>query len=94
MNLTEEQKIFIKEKIQSLLPGGRVYLFYSCEINAANTNEADLMIFADRQLSYEEKEEIRSCFWMLLGGSSLNIKSYKHGSNPDEIKYELIGIEL
>jgi hypothetical protein len=95
MNLTEEQKFFIKEKIQSLLPSGRIYLFYSYGNNSAKSTMADLMIFAERELTLKEKENIRSSFWMLFGGSDFNIRSYKHGADTKEIKYELIeGIEL
>lgn len=95
MQLTEVQKIFISEKIQTLLPGSKIYLFYTCGKDLEKQGEVDLIIFAQRELSLQEKNDIRNSFWRLLGDQNLNIVSYKNDNDSSYVNYILTeGIEL
>jgi hypothetical protein len=97
MNFTEEQRIFIKEKINKKLPGSRIYLFNPSLGGNQATEEINIYIIVEREPAPNEIKEIKNSLWMLLGKNNLNISFHKNNfdSISRDIRYALIeGIEL
>ncbi len=78
MNITSLQRSFIKDKVASILPECRIYLFSSCNHCDKVLGDTDVIIFAERVLTYDEIEEIRYSLQKTFYGERLNIISHKN----------------
>lgn len=97
MSFTEEQRYFIKEKINKKLPGSRIYLFHPCGNENQASKEINLYIITERDPAPDEIKEIQASLWMILGNKNLNLSFHKNNfdSVTRDVRYALIeGVEL
>jgi hypothetical protein len=97
MSFTEEQRIFIKEKINKKLPGSRIYLFHPHGNGNQGCEEINLYIIAERDPAPDEIKEIQTSLWMMLGNKNLNLSFHKNTFDTinRDVRYALIeGVEL
>ena len=91
MRLKKEQIEFFKQSIQKYLPEADVYLFGSRIHDHKKGGDIDILIIGTKELTGEEKRELKIKFYKEFGLQKIDIVSFKEG-DPSSFK-ELALIE-
>jgi len=78
MRLTPQQAELLKHKIQAYLPESQVYLFGSRVDDAQKGGDIDILVLADRPLSFQEKFAVKLAFYQQFGEQKIDIVSLTH----------------
>lgn len=79
MRIKKEKTDFLKHEVVSILPDSRVFLFGSRANNNLKGGDIDIMVLGERQLTNQEKRNIRVAFYKKFGEQKIDIISFVHG---------------
>ena len=89
MRLKPQQAELLKQKIQAYLPDAQVYLFGSRVEDAQKGGDIDILVLADRPLSFQEKFVVKLAFYQRFGEQKIDIVSF---TRSDEITFKQIAL--
>jgi len=89
MRLKPQQAELLKQKIQAYLPDAQVYLFGSRVEDAQKGGDIDILVLADRTLSFQEKFVVKLAFYQQFGEQKIDIVSF---TRSDEISFKQIAL--
>jgi predicted nucleotidyltransferase len=89
MRLTPQQIELLKHKIQAYLPESQVYLFGSRVDDMKKGGDIDILVLADRVLSFQEKFAVKLAFYQQFGEQKIDIVSLTH---TDETVFKQIAL--
>ena len=95
MRLTEYETEVIKQSIQNRDPKAFVYLFGSRADDNLKGGDIDVLVIADRQLTNQEKRNIKIAFYKEFGEQKIDLISFKHddeSSFKDYVLLESVGL--
>ena len=91
MRLNVDQAEFIKQAIKGYLPDATVYLFGSRADNHLKGGDIDILVTAGKELTGQEKREIKIEFYKAFGQQKIDIVSCRE-DDPSSFK-ELVLLE-
>lgn len=89
MRLTPQQIELLKHKIQAYLPESQIYLFGSRVDDTKKGGDIDILVLADRSLSFQEKFAVKLAFYQQFGEQKIDIVSLTH---TDETVFKQIAL--
>lgn len=89
MRLMAAQAELLKSKIQSYLPDAQVYLFGSRVDDTQKGGDIDILVLADRPLSFQEKFAVKLAFYQRFGEQKIDIVSF---TRSDEASFKQIAL--
>lgn len=89
MRLTPQQIELLKHKIQAYLPESQIYLFGSRIDDMKKGGDIDILVLADRSLSFQEKFAVKLAFYQQFGEQKIDIVSLTH---TDETVFKQIAL--
>lgn len=89
MRLTSAQVELLKNKIRAYIPEAQVYLFGSRVDDTQKGGDIDLLVLADRRLSFDEKFAVKLAFYQQFGEQKIDIISF---SRNDETTFKQIAL--
>ncbi|MEZ5671827.1 MAG: nucleotidyltransferase domain-containing protein [Thiotrichaceae bacterium] len=81
IRLSPQQAELLKSKIQTYLPESQVYLFGSRVDMAKKGGDIDILVLADRTLSFQEKIAVKLAFYQQFGEQKIDIVSFTHSDD-------------
>ncbi len=87
MRLTSAQVELLKNKIRAYIPEAQIYLFGSRIDDTQKGGDIDLLVLADRRLSFDEKFAVKLAFYQQFGEQKIDIISF---SRNDETTFKQI----
>lgn len=95
MRITRNQASFLKQAIQSAMPGATIYLFGSRARDDRKGGDIDILVLGDRELANQEKRNIKIEFYKKFGQQKIDIVSFeKEDPSPFKEIALLEGIRL
>ena len=95
MRIKKTQRKFLKQFIREYLPGSSVYLIGSRADDSLKGGDIDVLVIADRQLTTQEKRNIKIAFYKEFGEQKIDLISFKHDDESSFKDYVLLeSIEL
>ena len=85
MRLNAEQTEFIKQAIKGYLPDAVVYLFGSRVNDHLKGGDIDILVIAEKELTGQEKREIKIEFYKAFGQQKIDIVSFRE-DDPSSFK--------
>ena len=95
MRVKTEQIEFLKQVIESILPGVSVYLFGSRVFDDLKGGDIDILVLGKRKLTSQEKRSIKIAFHKKFGEQKIDIVSFRldaHSTFKDLVIQEAIQI--
>ena len=89
MRLTSAQVELLKNKIRAYIPEAQIYLFGSRIDDTQKGGDIDLLVLADRRLSFDEKFAVKLAFYQQFGEQKIDIISF---SRNDETTFKQIAL--
>jgi predicted nucleotidyltransferase len=89
MRLTPQQIELLKHKIQAYLPESHIYLFGSRVDDMKKGGDIDILVLANRVLSFQEKFAVKLAFYQQFGEQKIDIVSLTHA---DETVFKQIAL--
>lgn len=89
MRLTSAQVELLKNKIRAYIPEAQVYLFGSRVDDTQKGGDIDLLVLADRRLSFDEKFAVKLAFYQQFGEQKIDIISF---TRSDEASFKQIAL--
>lgn len=89
MRLTSAQVELLKNKIRAHIPDAHVYLFGSRVDDTQKGGAIDLLVLADRRLSFDEKFAVKLAFYQQFGEQKMDIISF---TRNDETAFKQIAL--
>jgi len=77
MRLSPQYSEFLKETVKNHLPDAEVYLFGSRANDQLKGGDIDILVLGSRELSNQEKRDIKIAFYKKFGEQKIDIVSYK-----------------
>ena len=77
MRLDPDQAAFFKTAVRSFLPDAQVYLFGSRAQDDLRGGDIDLLVTGHRELSGQEKRDIKIAFYRRFGERRIDIVSFR-----------------
>ena len=90
MRLQPAQSDSLKQSIVQILPDAKIYLFGSRVDDLKKGGDIDILIIANRILTFSEKAKIEMQFFMKFGEQKLDLVSF---SNESEHTFKKIAFE-
>ncbi len=81
MRLKQETVAHIRCAITSVLPDADVYLFGSRVDDTERGGDIDFMVLGTRELTWQEKADIKRTIESLIGEQRIDIISYTHDAS-------------
>lgn len=81
MRIPEEQLIFLKNLIKSILADSKIYVFGSRVYDDKKGGDLDILVLGNKLLSFKEKATIRISFWKKFGEQKIDIVSFRFDDN-------------
>ena len=95
MRIKKTQCKFLKQSIQEYLPGPSVYLIGSRADDSLKGGDIDVLVIADRQLTNQEKRNIKIAFYKEFGEQKIDLITFKHDDESSFKDYVLLeSVEL
>ncbi len=95
MRIKKKQSKFLKESIQEYLQGPSVYLIGSRAKDSLKGGDIDVLVIGDRQLTNQEKRNIKIAFYKEFGEQKIDLISFKHDDQSSFKDYALLdSVEL
>jgi predicted nucleotidyltransferase len=95
MRITRNQASFLKQAIQSAMPGAAIYLFGSRARDDRKGGDIDILVLGDRELANQEKRNIKIEFYKKFGQQKIDIVSFeKEDPSPFKEIALLEGVRL
>ena len=93
MRLKKEQAEFLKQSIQKFLPEPIVYLFGSRIYDHKKGGDIDILVIGEKELTGEQKREIKIKFYKEFGLQKIDIVSFKEDEPSTFKKLALLEAE-
>ena len=95
MRVPKEQINFLKNNIKNYLPEAKIYLFGSRVYNDKKGGDMDILVIASKELSRQDKRNIKIAFYQTFGDQKIDITSFNFEDNSPFKNLALLeGIEL
>lgn len=78
MRLSNEKAESLKHSITAILPNVKIYLFGSRVDDSKKGGDIDLLILANRKLSFTEQSHIKWQFFKKFGEQKIDLVSYQY----------------
>ena len=95
MRIKKLHTIFLKQLIQDYVPGSSVFLIGSRANDSLKGGDIDILVMGDRQLTGQEKRNVKIAFYKEFGEQKIDLVSFKSDDQSSFKDYALLdSVEL
>ena len=90
MRIKKIQTKFLKQSIQEYLPDSSIYLIGSRVDDSLKGGDIDVLVIAGRQLTNQEKRNVKIAFYKEFGEQKIDLISFKRDDESSFKDYVLL----